>query len=262
MWKYLSILLAGLLVVSGIFYIVERSSNKKVRRELNNEIAKLEGVVKETETAYSRRALEVRDLEIKNKDLSVKIKDRDEKITALGEAVLKWKGKYFKIKGTQSVVDSDGNETSLDLECRECLIGKRFIVGFDETKDHWRVWGNTITNPPEAEINISWASGLRLSFILTRNEDDTFRLYLDSDSPDLVPAELELAIDPSVFEKKWYEKIGVGLDIGVGEGVYSAVQLHYDIFDDLFVGPKLIWTYDGNKLRKLYGATFGWYPFR
>jgi hypothetical protein len=261
-YKYLSIALAVLLAVAGVFYAFERSSSAKERRQLNNEIAKLEGIVEETDTAFSRRAIEIEDLETENEELQKKIEDRDEEIIALAETSLKWKEKYFKVKGTQTIVDKDGNKPDLTLDCQDCLLNTRIIVAFDETKDSWRVWGNTISNPPEAEINVAWAKGLKLSFILTRNEDKTFRLYLDSNSPDLVPAELTLSVDPTIFEKKWYEKIGIAADLGVGEGVYSAIQIHYDIFDNIYVGPKVVWMYDGNQFRTMFGASVGWYPFR
>jgi hypothetical protein len=262
-YKFLSILLAIVIVGGGIFYGFERHSNAKKRRALTNQIAELEGVVKETETAYSRRAVEVDNLKLENEDLRNRIEDRDEEVVALSEAVLRWKNKYFKIKNAkQTVVIIEGGPEGLDPNCEECLAGVRLRVDFADEQDPWRVSGFTLTTPAEAEVAIEWTRGLNLSLVLTKDKDDLFRVYLDTDSPDLIPADLKLSVDPSILEKRWYEKIGIGSDLTVGEGVVSSVKIVYDVFDNWSLGPVIMLNYDGNELRKTYGVSTTWYPFR
>lgn len=263
MYKYLSMFLGVLLLVGGGFYLYERHSRRAAERELNNKIAELEGMVKETETAYSARGVELEDLKLKNKELQGLVEDRDEEIAALGEVVLKWKTKYFEIKNaTGSVVGGDGTTVvEVPADCQTCLKDLRFRVDFDEVREYLRVKGHTLTNPAYAAVEVSWERPLKLTFVLAK-KDDKFRLYFDSNTPDLVPGDLTLTVDPSVFEKSWYEKIGVGLDVGVGEGVQSSVRVFYDILPDWFVGPVVTFGYDGQRTRTLYGATVGWYPFR
>lgn len=263
MYKYLSILLGVLLLVAGGFYVYERKSAANARSALNNRIAELEGTLKETETAYSVRGVEIEDLKLKNKELQTIINDRDEEVAVLGEVVLQWKKKYFDIKNaTGTVVGSDGTTVvEVPADCQTCLKDLRFRVDFDQTKDYLRVAGHTLTNPAQAELEVSWTRELKFSFVLTK-QDDNLRLYFDTNTPDIVASKLTLKVDPSVFEKKWYEKIGVGLDVGVGEGVQSSVRAFYDILPDWYVGPMVTFGYDGQQTRTLYGATVGWYPFR
>lgn len=263
MYKYLSILLGlGLLVLGG-FYLWERHSNSVAQTALNNEIAKLEGTIRETETASSVRALEIEDLKSKNKDLQKVIDQRDEEVAALGEAVLKWKTKYFQIKdATGTVVGGDGTTVvEIPADCQTCLKDLRFRVDFNEEKDYLKIEGFTLTNPAYAELSVGWTRELKLTFLLTK-KDDNFRLYFDSNTPDLIPGELTLKVDPSVFERKWYEKLGVSSSVSVlGDGVVFSLSAIYDITDNMFVGPNVaLFPHDG--VGTAYGAIFGWYPFR
>ena len=263
MWKFLSMFLGVcLLIAVGVGIYLERSA-KSASKELNNQIAKLEGMVKETESAYSARGLLIDDLESANKDLQKVVDSRDEEVAVLGEVVLQWKKKYFDIKNaTGTVVGNDGTTVvEVPADCQTCLKDLRFRVDFDKIQDYLKIVGHTLTNPAEAQFEVSWERQLKLSFILTK-KDDNFRLYFDSNTPDLVPGELTLKVDSSVFEKRWYEKIGIGLDVAVGPGVLSGVKVFYDITDDIYLGPNVDFFYDGDKLRTLYGASFGWYPFR
>jgi len=280
-YKLLSVVLVALLVVGGVFYGIERHANAKQRRELTNQIADLEGMVQEAETLYSHRSVEVKNLKLKNEELNKIIKDRNEEAVALTEAVLKWKNKYIKVtKVSQSLSYTDpkrveelakeliqceaNSNADLDLisACEKLWEYVRARVEFDETQDPLRVYGFTLTNPPEAEINIEWIRDIKLSLVLTKDKNDLFRVYLDTNSPDLVPAELKLSVDPGILDRKWYEKIGVDGSVTVGQGVASSLGLRYDIFDSWSLGPSIILHYDGEKLRKTYGVSTTWYPFR
>lgn len=254
-YKLLSVVLAGLLVAGGVFYGIERYTHAKQRRELTNQIAELEGVIQETETAFSRRAVETSNLKLKNKELQTKIEDRDEEAVALTETVLKWKTKYIKVKNaTETVVDTDGDPNTTD--------DIRLRVDFAQIEDPIKVSGFTLTNPPEAEITIEWMRDLKLSLILTKDKNDLFRIYLDTDSTDVVPADLRLTVDPSILDRRWYEKIGVDGAVAAGEGIAFMVGLRYDVFDNWAIGPALMMHYDGNKLRKTYGISTTWRLFR
>jgi len=251
-YKVLSIALAALMLVGGSFYLFERSANSKKRRELNNKVAELTGMVQETETAFSRLAKESNDLVIENDEIKALLKDRDEEAVALTEVALRWKSKYFKAKNvTQTVVPSEDGED-------------RIRVDFSHEEDPLRVSGFTLTNPPEAEVSIEWTRDLKLSLILTKDEDDVFRIYLDSDADvgGITFGDLKLSVDPSILGRKWYEKIGIGGAITVGEGVASNLSLMYNVVDDWSVGPTVLLYYDGNTLKKLYGVNALWYPFR
>ena len=263
-YKVVSGILLGLLLVCGVFLYIEKSSHSKTKTELTNKIAQLEGLVKETKDSWSIRGVEVDNLKTDNKKLQNIIKSREEEIVSLSEIALKWKTKYFEIKDAkETVVGSDGSTTVvIPPNCQDCLKDLRFKVDFDQVKDFLKVSGHTLTNPPYAELSVEWIRDVKLNLILTKTENNDFRIYLDSKDSDAVPSELVLKVDPSVFEKKWYEKISVGTDVAVGPGVLSSIKVAYDVFDDFSVGPNVNFIYDGKELNTLYGASILWYPLR
>jgi len=262
MYKYLSIILGVLILVCASFYAYERYSHAKTRKNLNNQIAQLSDTLKETETAYSKLAIETNEIVLQNEELQKIIDDRDEEIISLSEIVLKWKNKYFEIKDAQQdIVDHDGNPVDLDEICQECFSNNRFKVSFDQTKDYLRIYGNTFTNPPEAYINLEWVKDIVFNLILAKN-DDIYRIYLDTNNSDIVPIDIKLKIDSSVYDTKWYERIGIFGNISVGDGLMTSVGSNIFIFDDFLFGPILSTTYDGNNIKKYYGLNIGWFPFK
>lgn len=262
--KIYGFVILSIVLVSIVSMYVERKSHEEDVQRLANVVAKTEGLRQEAEKSWSSRAVEIENLKLENKTLQRTINARDEEIVGLSELVLRWKTKYFKINDArETTVASDGTTvTSLSPDCTETLRDVRFRVDFEQTQDALKAFGYTLTNPPYAEVAIEWIRGVKMNLILTKTHDDKFRIYLDSETSDVVPAQLNLKIDPEVFQKKWYEKIAVGTDLAFGPGVVSSLKLTYDILDDVYLGPTVMFFYDGIDLRTLYGVSVGHYPFR
>jgi hypothetical protein len=261
MYKYVSAFLAICLVVLGGMYVWQKHANNKREAELSNKLAKLEGVVKETETAYSVRGQRIEDLEAENKELQKTIDNRDEEVAALGQAVLKWKGQYFKIKNAkETVTDRDGNPATPDTPTNEL----RVRVDFDKAENYLRVHGFTLTNPAYAEVDVEWTRGLKLNFLLTKKGKD-LKLYFDTNSPDIVVSDLVLKVDPSVFERKWYENVGVqtNLALAFGNGAGGTVGLVYDL-GRFMIGPtytSFLKNTEGG-VGRAWGFSLTWFVFR
>lgn len=269
MYKYVSLVLLVLLAGAGVLYGVERYSHSKTKRESNNQIAKLEGTVKETENAYSRRALEIEGLKTDNEELQDIIDDRDEEIVALGKVAVEWKDRYIKIKNAkQTVVNQDGDPIVPPDDDPDWTPPAddttRVRVDFEHTEDALTVSGFTLTNPPEAEIALKWNRKLNLNIILTKDDAGSFRLYADPEGSDSVPMELDLAIDPSVLERSWYENIAFNAMVAGGDGGFLiGVGAHYNILDNLYLGPVVIAGITDELTPKVYGAVvIGWRPWR
>jgi len=263
MYKYLSMILAVLIVVSGGFFLYEKSSHARTNKKLNNEVAKLQSTIKETETVFSKLAVQINDIETENTELQTILDDRDESIVALSKVSLKWKDKYLKIANAeQSVVDENNNPVVIDVDCEDCFLGKRFRVDFEQMDGILYVKGFTLTNPAYAELKLERTKPLELEIALTKGKDGKWRVYVDGNNAGLEPSELNLIVDTSLFDPKWYEKIGLGVDIGVGPGVQTTIKAFYDVDISWFVGPFITFQYDGAGFNKFYGTTIGYYPFR
>lgn len=271
-YKYLSAILGVGLLIAGALYLNEKRVHASDTTALHNKVAELEGTVKEAKNAVSTKGIEVDGLKASlevvlsnNKQLLKSIKDRDESIVALNEVVLRWKNKYFEIKNaTETTVETDGTTTAeVPVECQSCLKNVRSRVDFDQTQDAMRVYGYTLTNPAYANVSLEWVKDVNLTLILVRNKQKHFKVYLDSKNSDFVPAKLSLMVDPSVFEKKWYEKIAISTSASVGNFVVGTnLAITYDVWDDIFVGPNFVAVVDGNGIHNLYGFSVGFYPFR
>lgn len=264
MYKYLSILLALGLVVLGSFFAYEKYSRNKERQATSIQFALLEGMVQETNTAFSARGVEMDNLRVQNKELQNKIKGRDEEIAALGRVALEWRDKYYKIADAQGhVVGPGGGVVKIPADCKECLKDLRFRVDFKKEQDNLEVSGFTLygLELSYAEVKLHWTKPLTLDIILAKDKAGTFRIYVDPNDPGVVPTDLKLSIDPSVFARSWHEKIMIGTDVGVGDGVLASLRVGYECFGSFILGPFMTIEFDG-QFRKFYGASVGWFPFR
>ncbi len=203
------------------------------------------------------------------------IKKNKEEVFALTDVALQWKNRYFEIKDAKAtVVDAAGSQpASLSAECEDCFAKTRIKVEFDQTKGDLRLFGFTITNPAQAQINLEWLKPLNLQLVLTKSDDGSFKVYLDNKDKEsaelIVPTELTLKIDPSILSKKWYEKISLSANAAFGNsligpvnwGGMASVGVGYMVMPNLNVGLQVSAVYAGN-VYMFYGANIMWLPFQ
>lgn len=270
MYKYISIVLLVLVLIAGGLYGAERWSHKKTKTLAHNLAAEVTGMVVETDTARSRLGTEIKGLELENEMLQDIIDSRDEEVLALGRISVEWKDRYFKIKNAkQSVVNEEGEPIVVggsDPTEPEHICNKayRFKVEFEQKEEALTVSGFTLTNPPYAELKLDWHRKLNLNIILTKTDDGHFRLYADPEKSDAVPVELEFVVDPSVLERKWYENIAFNTMIAGGDGGFQlGIGAHYNILDNMYLGPMVIVGINDSLQPRIYGAVvLGYWPWR
>lgn len=262
MYKYVSAVLLLLLLCLGVVFGYHYWQWSGDRKELKEALSKSQKMQKETETAYSRLAIENKNLKASKKDLQDVIEQRDEEVLALTQATLRLKNKTFKVDDAkESIVNKEGDE----VKDSSLLKGedKRQKVEFTKTKDELRVSGYTLTNPPFAEVTVSWVKDLKLDVILTKDKDDKYRVYVDSKNSTAVPTDISLQVDPSVLERAWYENISFGADLIFGEtGAGLSLRGQYNLNQSWSLGPAFLLFYDGDNAETFYGASIGWYPWR
>lgn len=259
MYKIISVFLLFALIVAISVggYKIWKAGQENIK--LSNQLVESRKIEQETKSAYSIIAQNLSDLETDNKELQRKIDNRDEDVVVLGQANLKLKDQLFKIKNAKvTIVDNDGQSTN---ESVVCDIIPNLRVDFEKEQDFWKISGFCLTSPPSAEVSVSWVRALNLSFLLTK-KNNQYRLYLDNNSPDFIAVKnLSLIVDPGVFEKKWYEKILLGADVGFSN-YYPTLSVRgtYDI-QKFSVGPMLL-LYNGKQgIEKSVGVSMGWRPF-
>jgi hypothetical protein len=275
MQKYIIVFLGILILALGGAMLWKNKQHQEELRKLNNALAASQQLVKETKTAVSSKALEIENLKTANADLQKVIKKNKEEIFAVANLALQWKNQYYNIKNaTASVVDEAGTQpVSLPTECEECFAKTRIKVEFDHTADNLRIFGYTITNPTLAEINLEWLKPLQLELVLTKDDGGSFKIYLDEKDKEsaqlIVPKELTLKVDPSVFNKKWYEKINLTANLAFGNsligtptqfGGMASIGAGYMLTHNFSLGVNVSAVYAGN-VYMFYGANVIWFPF-
>lgn len=243
----------------------EKRSHLAELNKLNNALVDAQQMVKVTEGVVASKAYEIEQLKAQNDDLQKVIKKNKEQILALADVAVQYKDRYLEIKNAnQTAVDQAGSQpASLSTECSECIAKTRIRVDFDQSKDDLRVYGYTLTSPAQAYINLQWLQPLKLQLVLTKGEDGSFKIYLDDQSKSVVPTALTLKVDPSVLERKWYEKIAFGADVGASQmGINASIRAMYGIKNNLYLGPSvsisLMFT---GQIAPFYGASVLWMPF-
>ena len=262
MYKFLSAALAAMLIFVSVFFAYEKWDHGKTRKRLNNEVAHLQGMQKEAETVFSRLAIESEDLRSNNKKLNDIISDRSEEILALSEINIQLKDQLLQIDSATESIHSVETITVTE-ECQEEIKDIRHRVDFSEKTDLLRVSGFTLTNPAYAEVKLEWIRAMKLEIILTKDSEDHYRVYIDSKKSDIIPTELKLQVDPSILDLDWYAKIGIGGDISASKtGIQASMRLFVNITPGLYIGPNFVVQHNGQVVRKFYGVSIGWNPWR
>lgn len=243
MYKFLSMLLAVLLLICGGFYLYERYKHNQDTALLNNQIAQQQQTIKETQDAYSKLAVEAKNLKVENAELQKKIKDRDEQIVSLTQVNIRLRDQIIQI--TNATQTEQNGRTKVEFSKDNGLL---------------KVSGYTLTNPAFAQINLEWLRDINLQLVLVKDKNNIFRVYLDSQSSDIESATLSLKIDPSVFEYKWYERLAVSGGTLLGNNtLVSNVGIQLKIYNWL-VGPS-VGIVVGPSVQKVYGVQASWFPF-
>jgi len=263
--KLLSCVFACLFLTSAVLLCVEKYSHAKTKTELNNAVSQYEGMIKEKDGLYSSQSVVIKDLEDSLNSLAKEsnkiIQNRNEKIESITSVSLAWKDKYFAIKNATSTVIPVDPNTPTTPDCNQCFLTNRIKVEFEKELDFLSVQGFTLSNPAYAELTVRWTKPLALNLVLTRR-GGRYRVYLDSNNNGVEISELKLSMDEDSFSKRWFEKILFGGDLMSSQNsVLFGFNFSYDLYTNLFIGPKVVFLFDGINNRKFYGFNIGYYPF-
>lgn len=226
-------------------------------------MVELEGVLQETETAKSVRALFEEELEAQADALQEIINDRDERILAQAQVAIRLKERLFKAESenVKQVLVTQAGEEVVITEENKCDDDLRYRVDFNIKNHPMRITGYTLTNPAYAEMRLEWIDSLNLEVNLTMDEDGNFRVYADSD--ELRIGDIKLKVDPNILEVKWYERISFGADLAAGEfGAQLGLRPGYDVLNNLNVNFLFVLQYDGSSAKTFYGAGVTWYVWK
>jgi hypothetical protein len=247
----------GLLIAGIIYHTIVTRSLEYDLRNLRNQVALRDETIEVEKGVFQKRIMEM-ELEatdLKNllsneanqvQSLVRRLEQEKQTVLAVTQMSVYWKQKYeFAIKdATQEPVPDPVDPTR----------PPRLRVKFDATQGSLRASGWTLTDPPEAYVQIEQVKPLKLVVAFSRRTDGQWTASAASSDENIV-VDIEVgAVDLRVTKKKWYEPIELHADIPITGGSPS-VGMSYEL-GDFSVGPTV--HYDGEIG---YGIGLGWRPF-
>lgn len=201
-------LLAAVVIFLGVRSMV--TSRDKRIADLITQLASSEETREIEKGLYAKKVIEVEDL----KDLITKLGEDNTKLAeiieqgkmeviSLTQLVVKWKNAYSAAVAA--------NQTEVPPTVPGDPPRKR--VEFDGPVGPMRVWGHTLTDPPQAFLNWEQTVPIKMAIAITKNRDGTFSVLAQA-TPDDVRIDVEGAFfDRSIFALRWYQRVWVDLGI-------------------------------------------------
>lgn len=231
--------------------------------DLQNKLATNSQTIEVQKGEYARLAQESNDLSklLNAKDeqlkaLKTEVKKGNEDLLSINTLMLTWKHAYeITLIGTQT----DVPPITLPGTTPDPTLTPRKKVAFEKDFGFLALKGHTLTDPPEAYVKIWQPRPLRLSVIVSQLPDGSWKSRATS-SEDNFAIDIALAaVNPRVLEPKWYENIGLSVDLGAATGFLAGVGVSYKI-GNFEVGPKG-WVTITNRVDGYVGAGITWRPF-
>jgi hypothetical protein len=257
------VILLVFLGIAGAFTLVKSSYDQKIV-ELQNAVAARDQTIETQKGVYQKLAIQSNNLQdlLGTKDEQLKLlqaqlkKSGDDLLTAT-TLVVKLK-KDLLTAGNVVVQPTDPTNPG--------MIAAKFdsLTDFDP----FRVHGTVVTDCANRTMVmnpfvLSQERPLRLSVVVSQGPDKTWRTSTTSSEANFQVDIALAAVNPYMLEPKWYEKIGMSTEIGVGSGpgFLAGVGVHYQI-GKFEVGPKAWVVIDRAGVNPYFGANLLWHPFQ
>lgn len=236
-----------------------QSQQEEQRINLQNRIAELSRTVEEGNGTWSRLAQERSDslqrLSEILPQLAETIRQRDEQIMALARATASLRPITIRVtEGSGANQQQETGQSGQD----------RIRVNFDAThQETVRVAGFTLTNPAEANVEVSLVRPVNFVVTTTQLPDRSWRTYINSDWEDLQIGNIESQVTPVERRRRWEQDIEVSIlgaaAVSGGSGMLG-LGLGYDFgaVDVSVIGGGLI---ANQGLDLMVGANIGIAPF-
>src|ERR1035437_2103067 len=212
------VFLVAMLVVAFICHQVSVHKLQSQVVSWQNAAAQKDKTVEEQKGVYEKLAVQTADamslLDTKDQQiagLQTQIKQAGEKLDNAVSVGLTWKQAY---EGAANATQT----TPAPTKPGEVVVNGRIRVDFSKDFGYLGVSGYTMTTPPEAWISVKNLRPLKLTVALSQSKDGAWHSYATS-SEDNVSADIIVAaVNPSLRDEHWYERIGFVGDLGLGDG--------------------------------------------
>jgi len=255
------IVLLSFIAIAGVMTIKKNAYDARIV-ELQNAVATRDQTIEVQKGVFQKLSIQSRDLQdlLDQNDAQLKLlqeqlkKSGDQLLTAATLIVKLKKDLESKGTGTTVIIDSNGKAMAL--------------VKFDTQDDlsPFRVTGETVascditSNKFDYNLKLYQIKPLKLSVVVSQGKDGAWKTSTTS-SEENFQVDIGLAaVNPYILEPRWYENIGLSVDLGGGTGFIAGVGASYKI-GKFEVGPKGWFTVGGGPVGGFVGAQLLWHPF-
>lgn len=251
----------GVLLLVGVIYgAIQKQAYESQLRELRNAVASRDKTIETQQGVYHKLTLEMTDLRgtLDSKDEEIKrlndeLKKNKEQLLTATSLVVKWKKAYeAAVAGNQTEVPGENGTVRKKVE-------------FAKDFGYIGVNGWTLTDPAEAWIKVEQLRPLKLSMTISQDKDGAWHTRTTSSEENVGVDIAVTAVNPYLLDPKWYEGIGVKLDLAGGStnagfGFLAGAGVTYRI-KQFEVGPS-VWVAISDRVDKYFGGTLVWHPFQ
>lgn len=251
------IILASLMLAGVIYVAVVKSSYDSQIVSLNNAIAEKDKTIEVKQGLYEKATLETKNLkdlldtkDARIADLVKELKKKDQDLIAATNLAVKWKTDYEAlVKATQGLVPpvNPGDPS-------------RIKVSFNKDFGPILVSGYTLSDPPEAFINLHQQRPLKLTLVVSQDKDGLWHTYTTSSEENMTPEITLSAVNPWFNDKKWYERLSATAMVAAGgSGFQGGLGIGVDIAQ--FTVSAMVFDHSSNLASPLVGLGLQWRPF-
>lgn len=251
-----------LLVGFAAYHTVQQNAWKAREVELMNDLAAKDKTIEIKEGLFQKSALQKKGLEDLLSGKEAEIANLKEQLDSQGAELLTVNTLVVRLRKDLASARENVPTTTPNPEKPGV---KRLEVDTEGDLDPFLVSGridfDCDTSRASVKLGLSQRSPITLTLVVSQDKDGTWRSSATSSTKTF---ELDIAlaaVNPYMLERKWYEKIGLGVDIGVGTnpGFLLGLGAYYEI-GKFEVGPRA-WMVVDRGVSAYFGAQLLWHPF-
>lgn len=229
--------------------------------DLQNQIAERDKTIEIQKGVNHKLTTQLDDVNdlLNGKDEQVKLllselKKRKEEVLTATTFAAKWKAAYeAEVKAHQTEVPGTNPDT------------KRTKIDFEKDWGYISVKGYTLSDPPEAWIKVQQNRPLKMTLAISQDKEMRWHTYVTSSEENVGIDVVVSGVNPWLLTPKWYERIGLNTNVGLGSnqgglGALLGLGVDYQI-GKFSLGPAM-WFGISDRVDRFYGATLSWRPFQ
>ena len=264
--KYINFVLIALIIAISIFGYIRYTRYETDLTKLRNALAQADKTIETVKGTFTRLTMEISGLKATNTELQKTIEKQKLDVITAEQLAITWRKKYNVYVKTHPDTDVHPPDWWSPIGPIACTPQQNPLTA---EQDFGLVKSTVylMTADPQTQVRLALGPGgrpLKLNLALTRDKDKTWRSFVTVEPPDDENISVDIvstAVNMEPLDERWYEKLKLHMDFGVGSGVLGGAGLSYEL-GNIDFGPSIWGATSGNGGSVFYGLNFSWAPFK